>query len=77
MLQDWFVDAKFGVFLHWGIYSAGKTSESWAFFSGEIGYEDYMAQAKTSLPKNYDPVAWARVVCRSRREIRCSHRQAP
>lgn len=61
MLQDWFVDAKFGVFLHWGIYSAGKTSESWAFFNGEISYEDYMAQAASFTAANYDPDAWAQL----------------
>ncbi len=61
MLQDWFVDAKFGVFLHWGIYSAGKTSESWAFFTGEIAYDDYMVQAASFTAENYDPDAWAQL----------------
>ena len=61
MLQDWFVDAKFGVFLHWGIYSAGKTSESWAFFMGQVDYDEYMAQAETFTAENYDPDAWAKL----------------
>ncbi|MGB8354800.1 MAG: alpha-L-fucosidase [Chthoniobacteraceae bacterium] len=59
MMHDWFVDAKFGIFLHWGIYSAGDTSESWAFFNGEISHEDYMAQASTFTASQYDPQAWA------------------
>lgn len=59
MMQDWFRDARFGVFLHWGIYSLGNTSESWAFFNGEISYEDYMAQAEFFNDSAYDPEAWA------------------
>ncbi len=59
MMQDWFIDAKLGIFIHWGIYSAGDTSESWAFYNNEISYEDYMAQAKTFTAAKYDPAAWA------------------
>lgn len=59
MMHDWFLDAKFGIFIHWGIYSAGDTNESWAFFHGNISYEDYMAQAKTFTASKYDPEAWA------------------
>jgi alpha-L-fucosidase len=59
MMQDWFLDAKFGVCLHWGIFSAGDTSESWAFFNKEISYDDYMAQAATFTASHYDPDAWA------------------
>jgi alpha-L-fucosidase len=61
MIPDWFLDAKLGIFIHWGIYSAGDTSESWAFFHGEIPYEDYMAQAATFTAANYDPDAWAKL----------------
>jgi len=60
MLPDWFLDAKLGIFIHWGIYSAGDTSESWAFFHGEISREDYMAQARTFTASRYDPDAWAK-----------------
>ena len=59
MLPDWFLDAKLGIFIHWGIYSAGDTSESWALFHGEISLADYMAQAKTFTAAHYDPDAWA------------------
>jgi len=58
-LPDWFPDAKLGIFIHMGIYSAGDTSESWDFFNGHISHEDYMAQAKTFTAANYDPEAWA------------------
>ena len=58
-MQEWFKDAKFGIVLHLGIYSAGDTSESWAFFNGDISYQDYMAQASTFTASKYDPDAWA------------------
>jgi alpha-L-fucosidase len=61
MLPNWFLDAKLGIFIHWGIYSAGDTSESWAFFQGFTPYEEYMAQAKTFTASHYDPDAWARL----------------
>lgn len=57
----WFTAAKFGIFIHWGIYSEGKGSESWAFRNGEMPYADYMAQAKTFTADHYDPAAWARL----------------
>lgn len=61
MLQPWFADAKFGIFIHWGIYSLGNGAESWPFFSGEVPYEEYMAQVKEFTADNYDPEAWARL----------------
>ena len=59
MLPDWFLDAKLGIFLHWGIYSAGDTNESWDFFHGVISYDAYMNQAKSFTASHYDPDAWA------------------
>ena len=65
MLQDWFVDAKFGVFLHWGIYSTGRTSESWDFFTGRVPYDEYMAQAAEFTAEHYDPDAWAHLIAQA------------
>jgi alpha-L-fucosidase len=59
MMQDWFADAKLGIFIHWGIYSAGDWSESWPIFNGEVAYDTYMAQARTFTAEKYDPDAWA------------------
>ncbi|WP_404423294.1 alpha-L-fucosidase [Nibricoccus sp. IMCC34717] len=55
----WFRQAKLGIFIHWGIYSEGKGSESWAFHMGQMPYDEYMAQAKTFTAAKYDPEAWA------------------
>ena len=59
VLQPWFAKAKLGIFIHWGIYSAGDFSESWAFFNGEVSYDRYMAQAGVFTAERYDPEAWA------------------
>ena len=57
--MTWFADARLGIFIHWGIYSEGKGSESWAFRNGEMPYDTYMAQAKTFTAAQYDPDRWA------------------
>lgn len=57
--MTWFTDARLGIFIHWGIYSAGNGSESWAFRNGDTSYETYMAQAKTFTAANYNPEHWA------------------
>ena len=59
--MEWFRDAKLGIFIHWGIYSQGVGSESWAFHDGDTTYEAYMAQAATFTAANYHPDEWARL----------------
>jgi len=59
MMHEWFTEAKLGIFLHWGIYSAGDTSESWDFFNGTVPYDRYMAQAATFTAEKYNPDEWA------------------
>lgn len=64
----WFNDAKFGIFIHWGIYAVGQYPESWAFYNhGAPGQDpldslpraDYMTQRHAFLARRYDPAAWA------------------
>lgn len=59
MMQPWFPEAKFGIFLHWGIYSVKGVTESWSFFNGEIPYDEYMSQLDGFTAERYDPEAWA------------------
>jgi hypothetical protein len=40
----WFADAKLGIFIHWGMYAADGTSESWAFHNKTVPYAQYMSQ---------------------------------
>src|SRR5208283_5115394 len=56
---QWFRDARLGIFIHWGIYSEGKNSESWAFHDGAMSHDEYFAQAKTFTAANYHPAQWA------------------
>jgi alpha-L-fucosidase len=60
--MQWFADAKFGIFMHWGIYSVDGITESWSFFDGDISYADYMKQAKGFNASHYDPQAWADLI---------------
>lgn len=55
----WFNQAKFGIFLHWGVFSAGKAGASWPMFSGVFSENDYLAQGKEFTASNYDPHKWA------------------
>lgn len=61
MMQQWFKDAKLGIFLHWGLYSVKGIPESWSFYNGEISYQDYMEQANGFTASRYDPKKWAEV----------------
>lgn len=61
----WFKDAKFGVFIHWGIYAVDGVGESWSFFNGEISHAQYMKQRSGFNAGKYDPGAWAALIKRS------------
>ncbi len=60
--MQWFSDAKLGIFIHWGIYSTGKESESWAFHNKRVAHADYMAQIKEFTAKNYNPAEWVSLI---------------
>lgn len=60
--MEWFSRAKLGIFIHWGIYSKGETSESWAFHNGTISLENYMKQREAFTAEKYDPALWARLI---------------
>ena len=60
--MEWFADAKLGIFIHWGVYSTGNTTESWAFFNKEISHEDYMAQLGSFTAVDYDPAYWVKLI---------------
>lgn len=64
-MQEWFLDAKFGIFIHWGIYSEGDWSESWPIFHKEVPYDVYMAQAQRFTADAYDPDVWAALFARA------------
>ena len=60
--MEWFGDAKFGVFIHWGIYSVNGISESWAFFNNYISHDNYMNQLQGFTAKSYQPNDWVALI---------------
>lgn len=74
-VPEWFRDAKFGIFIHWGVYSVPAFGSEW--YPHEMytaGTDDYKHQLATYGPldkkgykdfipqfraQHFDPVAWA------------------
>jgi alpha-L-fucosidase len=55
--RRWFQDAKFGMFIHWGIYSELGDGE-WVMERHKIPAHDYEKVAKQFYPVRYDPKIW-------------------
>lgn len=55
----WFQEARFGMFIHFGLYSIPARGE-WIRSYEEISREDYMKYFHEFNPVDYDPRAWAR-----------------
>ncbi len=60
--MQWFSDAKLGIFIHWGIYSLGETSESWEFHNKHISHDDYMLQREKFTASEYNPAEWVELI---------------
>lgn len=60
--MSWFSEAKFGIFIHWGIYSRGDWSESWSFHNKQVTMDEYYSQEKDFTACNYDPRFWAKLI---------------
>ena len=68
--MQWWRSARFGMFIHWGVYSvpAGTYKDKqiggigeWIMLRGEIPVKEYKAYAKQFNPVKYDPDAWVRL----------------
>ena len=55
--QKWFRDAKFGMFIHWGVYSLLGNGE-WAMNNGGMPISEYEKLPPKFNPTDYDPAAW-------------------
>lgn len=55
--RDWFLEKRFGLFIHWGIYALGKyhEQEQWRL---NIPAEKYEKYAKEFNPVKFDPAQW-------------------
>ena len=57
--MQWFVNARFGMFIHWGLYAIPARGE-WVRSFEEIPKEDYMKYFEEFDPVDYDPKKWAK-----------------
>jgi len=55
--REWFQDAKFGMFIHWGIYSVLGDGE-WVLNNQKIQIEDYEKLADFFNPQEFDAEEW-------------------
>lgn len=55
---DWWRQARFGMFLHWGVYSIPGRGE-WVQWNEQIPVEQYAGLANQFNPQHFDPNAWA------------------
>ena len=60
----WFQEARFGMFIHWGIYSIPARGE-WTYASDSWKAGEYEAFAKVFNPTNYNPREWAKLAKRA------------
>ena len=66
----WWREARFGMFIHWGVYAVPAGSYKgekidgigeWIMLRGQIPVKEYKAYAKQFNPVKYDPEAWAKL----------------
>jgi len=77
-VPQWFLDAKFGIFMHWGLYSVAATASEWyprhmynnagirktheEKFGVGTGYKDIIPHFKA---EKFDPTEWADLFVKS------------
>ena len=57
---QWFRDARFGMFIHYGLYSVKATHE-WAMSRECISVEDYRKYFDCFTAEDYNPKEWAKL----------------
>jgi alpha-L-fucosidase len=57
--MQWFTEARFGMFIHWGIYAIPARGE-WVKQQESIPTPTYQPYFDTFFPYNYDPTIWAK-----------------
>lgn len=58
--MQWWEDAKFGLFIHWGLYAIPATGE-WTMFNQKIPAEEYAKYADQFNPKSFNADEWASI----------------
>lgn len=58
--KEWFQDARFGLFVHWGVYSLLSKGE-WVMNNDKMTVEEYEPLADRFNPVNFDADEWVRL----------------
>jgi alpha-L-fucosidase len=56
--MQWWRDAKFGMFIHWGIFAIPGRGE-WVQWNEQIPVKEYAKLADQFAPTNFTPASWA------------------
>jgi alpha-L-fucosidase len=59
-MREWFQDSKFGMFIHWGVYSVLGDGE-WVMHNNKLTVEEYEKLPTLFNPVEYDPAEWVRI----------------
>ena len=59
--REWFQDAKFGLFVHWGIYSVRGRAE-WVLYNDRIPLKNYETLAQFFNPTEFNAAEWVALV---------------
>jgi alpha-L-fucosidase len=65
--HKWLQDARFGLFIHWGVYAVpageyqGRRGAEWIMNQAKIPVAEYKALAKQFTAANYDAKAWIKM----------------
>ena len=73
---DWFKKARFGMFIHWGLYSIPARGE-WVRQREKITVEDYQQYFDEFNPVDYDPKKVGARLQTGRYAVRRADRKAP
>ncbi len=60
----WFLEARFGMFIHWGLYSILKRAE-WVMYLERIPKDEYAKLAEKFKPEKFDANEWVEIAKRS------------
>ena len=59
--REEFQDAKFGIFLHWGLYSMLATGE-WTMTNKDLNYKEYAKLSGGFYPSNFNAADWVAAI---------------
>jgi alpha-L-fucosidase len=62
--REWFQDAKFGIFVHWGVHSVLSRGE-WVMHAEKMSSSEYDKLPARFNPTAYDPAQWVSLFKRS------------